>query len=87
VLKITRCTHKGRGLTIKVEGEILGPWVSSIRDDCAPQGHRSEPLCLDLAAVTYADAAGVQLLRDLLCEGVEIAACSSFVAELLHLGD
>jgi anti-anti-sigma regulatory factor len=87
VLKITRLTHKRPGLTIKVEGEILEPWVSSVRDDCAPQGRRSEPLCLDLAAVTYADAAGVQLLRDLLREGVEIAACSSFVAELLHLGD
>jgi anti-anti-sigma regulatory factor len=87
VLKITRLTHKRRGLTIKVEGEILEPWVSSVRDDCAPQGRRSEPLCLDLAAVTYADAAGVQLLRDLLREGVEIAACSSFLAELLRLGD
>jgi hypothetical protein len=32
------------------------------------------------------DAAGVQLLRDLKREGIEIAACSSFVAELLHVG-
>jgi anti-anti-sigma regulatory factor len=87
VLKITRVSHKERSLTIKVEGEILEPWVSSFRDNCAPQGRRSEPLCLDLAAVTYADAAGVQFLRDLLREGVEIASCSSFLAELLRLGD
>jgi hypothetical protein len=87
VLKISRFTHEKRGLTIKVEGEILEPWVSSVRDDCAPQGRRSGPLFLDLAAVTYADAAGTQLLRDLLSEGVEIAACSSFLAELLRLGD
>jgi hypothetical protein len=40
---------------------------------------------LDLAAVTYVDAAGVELLRDLIAEGVEIAACSSFVHELLQL--
>jgi hypothetical protein len=31
------------------------------------------------------DAAGVQLLRDLMAEGVEIAASSSFVGALLHL--
>jgi hypothetical protein len=30
------------------------------------------------------DAAGVQLLRELMAEGVAIAACPSFVGELLH---
>jgi anti-anti-sigma regulatory factor len=83
VLKITRLSPKGRGLTIKLEGEILDPWVGSVRDAFAARGRR--PRCLDLAAVTYVDAAGVQLLRDLMAEGVEIAACSSFVRALLHL--
>jgi hypothetical protein len=39
---------------------------------------------LELAAVTDVDAAGVQLLCDLVAEGAEIAVCSSFVGELLH---
>src|SRR5262249_22119178 len=56
---------------------------SAARDACAIRGRRR--LRLDLAAVTYADAAGLQLLRDLMAEGVGIAACSSFVGELLHL--
>jgi hypothetical protein len=34
-------------------------------------------------AVTYADVAGAALLRDAVHEGVEIAACSCFVAALL----
>jgi hypothetical protein len=38
------------------------------------------------AAVTYADAAGVQRLRDLAGEGVDITGCSSFVGELLRPG-
>ena len=84
MLKITRFSQKGRGLTIKLEGEILGPWVGAVRDACTQRGRRSRRLRLDLAAVTYADAAGVQLLRDLLREGIDIAACSSFIAELLH---
>ena len=83
MLKITRLSRKGRSLTIKLEGEILGPWVDTVRDACAKRGRRSARL--DLAAVTYVDAAGVQLLRDLMAEGIEIAACSSFVAELLDL--
>ena len=86
-LKITRLSKTGRVLTIKLEGEILEPWVGSVRDTCAPQGSRSEPVCLDLAAVTYVDAAGTQLLRDLMREGIAIAACSSFIGELLHLED
>ena len=57
-------------------------WVSAARAACAIRGRR--PPHLDLAAVTYVDAAGLQLLRDLVAEGVEIAACSSFVGELLH---
>jgi hypothetical protein len=58
--------------------------VGAVRDACAPQGRRSEPLCLDLAAVTYVDAPGAQLLRDLLGEGIAIAACSGCVGMLLH---
>jgi hypothetical protein len=87
VLKITRVSQKGRGLTIKLEGEILGPWVGAVRDACTRRGRPSGRLRLDLAAVSYADAAGTQLLRDLMREGIGIAACSSFLAELLHLDD
>jgi len=86
VLKITWLSHKGRDLTIKLEGEILGPWVGAVRDACTKLGRRSNRLRLDLAAVTYADAAGVQLLRDLVGKGIEIAACSPFIAELIHPG-
>ena len=84
MLKITELSRKGRVRTIKLEGEILEPWVGAVRDACTQRGRRSRRLRLDLAAVTYADAAGVQLLRDLVGEGIEIAACSPFIAELLH---
>jgi len=83
VLRITQVSQKGRGLTLELEGEIVAAWVGAVRDACNVRGRRSRRLRLDLAAVTYVDAAGVQLLRDLLAEGAEIAACSSFVAELL----
>jgi anti-anti-sigma regulatory factor len=84
VLKITPLSYKGRVQTIKLEGEILGPWVYTVREACTAQGRRSRRLRVDLAAVNYVDAAGAQLLRDLMREGIGIAACSSFLAELLH---
>jgi anti-anti-sigma regulatory factor len=87
VLKITRLFPEGLRLILKVEGEIRGPWVVTVRDACADRGRRSGRLRLDLAAVTYVDAAGARLLRDLMREGVEITACSSFVGELLDRED
>jgi ABC-type transporter Mla MlaB component len=87
VLKITRHSHTGSRLTIKLEGELVGAWVAATRDACTQQGRRCRRLRLDLAAVTYADAAGVQLLHDLLREGIDIAACSSFLSELLNLAN
>ena len=87
MLKLTRFSQGVSVLTIKLEGQILGPWVPAMRDACRERGRRSGRLLLDLAAVTYADAAGVQLLRELVAEGVEIAACSGFVGELLYPGD
>ena len=39
-----------------------------------------------LAAVTYVDAAGAQLLRDLRRDGVEIVGCVGYVRELLGGG-
>lgn len=85
--KITRFSRKGRMQTIKLEGQILEPWVGTVRDACTKRGRRSTRLRLDLAAVTFADAAGVQLLRALMRAGIEIATCSSFLGELLHLED
>jgi len=84
VLKVTQLSRRVRVLTIKLEGQLLEPWVSIVRDICKQRGRRTGQLHLDLAAVSYADAAGLQLLRELLTDGVEIAACSSFVFELLH---
>jgi hypothetical protein len=72
-------------LTIKLEGEIRAPWVDTVRDACSTGGRLPGRPRLDLAAVTYVDAAGVEMLRDLMAEGVEIAACSSYVRELLQL--
>ena len=84
MLKITLLSQKGHGLTIKLEGQILEPWVGAARDACAVRGRRPRRLRLDLAAVPYVDAAGVQLLRDLVAQGAAIAAGSSFVGALLH---
>ena len=87
MLRITRLTSGDSAQTIKLEGKLLGPWVEEVWEACTQAMARSGRTRLDLAAVTFADAAGVALLRELIRQGVEIAACSGYVAELLHGAD
>ena len=85
MLKITGPSRKNRRLTIKLEGQILAPWVSTLRDLCTKRDRCRKRPVLDLADVTYVDAAGAGLLRAFMHEDIEISACSGFVAESVRL--
>jgi ABC-type transporter Mla MlaB component len=84
VLRITWLRKKGNRQTLKLEGQLLGPWITSLREACAGTDGGSSALQLDLASLTYVDSEGFELLRDLVREGIEIGDCSSFVGELLQ---
>jgi hypothetical protein len=84
VLKITEMARNDSGRSFKLEGKLLGPWVDELRNVCKQPLHRLEQVGLDLAAVTFVDAAATELLRELIRQGIIITQCSAFVAELLH---
>jgi hypothetical protein len=66
---------------MKLEGELLEPWVNTVREICTRKGRR---LYLDLTEVTYI-AVGTRLVRELIEGGIEISGCSRFVGQLLQL--
>lgn len=84
MLRITSST-KDRAAWLKIEGKLVGPWVDECRTACARETGHGRRLALDLSEVTFVDADGVHLLRELVEQGAEIRARSSFVAELLRL--
>ena len=84
MLKITQASEGGDGLLLKLEGELLEPWLAELSSVCA---RAAQSLRLDLSALRYADTAGVQFLRDCLNRGVAISSCSGFMAELLRRED
>ena len=86
VLKMTWLTRADGVRFLKVEGELVGPWVEEVSKACARPAVLPDPPHLDLSAVGFVDAAGERLLHELIRQGAAIAACSSFIAELLHLG-
>jgi ABC-type transporter Mla MlaB component len=86
MLRITEVVDVGPGLLLKLEGKLRQPWVEELARAAGrplPKGHG--PIRLDLSSVTFADEAGVRLLRELLRQGVEIAAASAYVGALLRL--
>lgn len=84
MLRITSSTKDGTAW-LKIEGKLVGPWVDECRAACAQNNRSGRRLSLDLSEITFVDADGVRLLRELVEQGVEIPVRSSFVAELLRL--
>lgn len=88
MLRITRIPRPDAP-TLRLEGKLLGPWVDEVRRTCrdgeAGAGPGRPLTRLDLSDLTYTDADGIALLRELVAGGAEIAACSPFVADLLNV--
>ena len=84
MLRITPGPVDQTPAVVKLEGKLLAPWVEELREACHERGP-GQALELDLTDVTYVDAAGIELLQELMRQGVTLRGCSRFVAELLHL--
>ncbi len=84
MLRLTRITETHRARAIKLEGKLSGPWVDEVRQAFVAGQSSPGRTRLDLSAVDFVDAAGTELLHDLIAEGIEVVAISNFVAELLR---
>ena len=66
---------------------MLGPWVDELRRVCAEtvasDTSRTPHLVLDLAGVSFLDADGIVLLRQLVTDHVSMTNYSVFIAEQL----
>ncbi|HET7212738.1 MAG TPA: TolC family protein [Terriglobia bacterium] len=72
MLRIT--TEKKRGRTIlSVEGKLAGPWVAAL-EQCWKERAQSEKYSVDLCGVSFIDAAGRVLLKEIHRQGGKLAA-------------
>jgi anti-anti-sigma regulatory factor len=83
MLKISQAEKPNKSVTLKLEGRVVGPWVSELRQVCEALLTDGRALKLDLADVTFADADGVGVLSNYKSRGVKFANCSPFVEEQL----
>ena len=82
VLRITS-TRTETASTLKVEGRLTGQWVDELSRATAAAVAGGRRVVLDLADVTFVDAEGIALLRELRAGGFALADCSSFVSGLI----
>jgi ABC-type transporter Mla MlaB component len=84
MLRITPINKNGSKL-LKLEGKLLGPWTGEVLAQIGLDEGALGRTRLDLSQVSFVDAMGLSMLRELVNRGVVIDACSGFIAELLHM--
>ncbi|MCI0638440.1 MAG: hypothetical protein L0Y72_04665 [Gemmataceae bacterium] len=70
---------------LKLEGKLLAPWVDELERSINGSSGRPTAIKLDLGALTFADAMGIQILSKLIHGGATLTACSGYIAALLHV--
>ena len=85
MLRITRSEGSDLTHTLKLQGKLLGPWISEVESACGLAQIPADRVRLDLGDLTFVDAAGARFLEVLIRDGARVIACSMFVAEILQL--
>jgi ABC-type transporter Mla MlaB component len=87
MLRITVVESSRSAVTLRVEGRITGSAVEELRTACDMHTFANEvQLSLELADVSFADAAGMLLLKELANRGVDLVRANPFMAEQLKQG-
>jgi anti-anti-sigma regulatory factor len=86
MLKISRAATTD-AIVLRLEGQVVGPWVTELESACHDASHSNGrgalPLILDLQGVSFLDADGIALLRQLVTGGASLTNYSVFLAEQL----
>ena len=87
MLRITVVESSKIAVTLRVEGRITGPWVEELRTACNVHAFPDKvQLSLELEDISFADATGIALLKELRNRGVSLMRTTPFLAEQLKDG-
>jgi ABC-type transporter Mla MlaB component len=83
MLRISRSVESGVEM-LSLEGRLLAPWSGALLAELATAATKRPVGRLNLAGLTYMDAAGTDLLRKLQRTGIELTGASAFIRALLE---
>ena len=81
MLRISLVEALDQAVTIRLEGQVRGPWMDELRQSCEQWLAKGIALHLDLSDVSFIDMDGLALCRRLSDRKVRMLHCSPFVAE------
>lgn len=85
MLKISKVGPINQAVVLRLEGRIVGPWVTELEKSCEDALAEGGSLRLHLADVEFMDTKGVALLSRLRSGGVALLECTPFLAEQLKV--
>ena len=85
MLKISQVPPINHAVTLRLEGRVVGPWVTELEKACKQVLKEGKALRLHLAQVEFMDGQGVVLLMGLRSRGVTFVECPPFAAEQLKI--
>lgn len=83
MLRITQVNEDSDHVCLKVEGRVIGDWVSELDRTCGSCLSQSRRVTLDLSDVSYIDRQGVEMLKRILGENVQLIGTTLLVQRLL----
>lgn len=84
MLRITEISDDGEEIVMKLEGKVIGVWVDDLKRVCLfHRDERGRAVVLDFSGVTFVEARGLGMLKDLKGDRVRIINCSPFINSLL----
>ncbi len=84
MLRVTKAVQQSTSVTLKVEGRIASEWIDVLERECRTQLEDDRSVLLDFSNITFIDRVGVEMLKSLAAEDVEIINCSVFITDLLN---
>ena len=85
MLRISQIKAVNYAVTLRLEGRVIGPWVTELQKSCEEALTEGRSLKLHLGDVEFMDARGVELLSSLRSRGVSLLECPPFAAEQLKM--
>jgi hypothetical protein len=84
MLRIAPVALPDEAVSLRLEGQVRGPWVEELRRACAQVLAMGRGLILDMTEVSFMDLDGVALFRSLSDHKVTWLHCPLFVGEDGH---
>ena len=86
MLRISKLCENPSGLRLKLEGRIVSEWVSILEEQILECLKKTQKVLLDFSELRFVDKHGVEMLRRMPSEKIEIINCPGFIRELLKEG-